>query len=78
MLWGGLIPPDSALHGGQAALRNVPLTFVIGDKDHYIDDTMLAAERARLDAAQVTYEVIRFEGGHIVGRRSFPNLLGSV
>src|SRR5215211_5778548 len=77
VLWGGLIPPDSALHGGQAALRNLPLTFVIGDKDHYVDDNLLAAERTRLDAAHVTYDVIRFEGGHNVDRRVFPKLLAA-
>ena len=76
VLWGGLIPPDSTLHGGQAALRNLPLTLVVGDKDHYIDDTVLAAERARLDAAHVAYDVIRFDGGHNVDRRVFPKLVG--
>lgn len=69
VLWGGLVPPDTSLVGGQSALRNVPLTLVAGERDQYVNDSLLAAERARLDAAGVAYDVIRFAGGHSIDRR---------
>lgn len=76
VLWGGLVPPDTHLTAGHASLRHVPLTLVIGSRDHYVDAAALAAERARLDAANVPYELIEFDGGHAVSRSVFPRLLG--
>jgi len=75
ILWGGLVPPDSDLSKGHSALRHVQLTLVLGRRDHYVDDSMLAAEQARLDAAGIPYSVIRFDGGHAISRGVFPQLL---
>ena len=77
VLWGGLVPPDTNLDAGPGSLRHVPLTLVVGNRDHYVSGTMLAAERARLDAAGVPYESIEFDGGHAVSRAVFPRLLGA-
>jgi hypothetical protein len=35
---------------------------------------MFAAERARLDAARIAHDVVRFEGGHVIDRSVFPRL----
>lgn len=75
ILWGGLIPPDTDLTHGHSALRHTALTLVLGDRDHYVDEKMLAAERARLDKARITYDVIRFDGGHAIDRRVLSQLL---
>jgi hypothetical protein len=37
---------------------------------------MLATEQARLDAAKIPYDVIRFEGGHAINREVFKRLIG--
>jgi predicted esterase len=76
VLWGGLIPPDADLAAGAAALRHVPLTVVLGTRDQYVNDEMLGAEIARLDAANIPRDVIRFEGGHHISRSVFPRLAG--
>jgi len=73
ILWGGLLPPDADLKRGEA-LRNVPLTLVIGDRDHYITDDMVANEKARLDGLGIPYELIEFDGGHVVSRSVFSRL----
>ena len=73
ILWGSLLPPETDLSPGRA-LRRAQLTLVVGDRDQYIDDAGFAAERARLDAAMVPYDAIRFEGGHVVRRGVFPQL----
>ncbi|HEX4683462.1 MAG TPA: hypothetical protein VH277_12170 [Gemmatimonadaceae bacterium] len=77
VLWGGLVPPDSDLSKGHSALRNIPLSIVLGTRDHYVSDDVLSAELARLDAAGIPREVIRFEGGHAVNRSVFSRLAGS-
>ena len=74
ILWGGLVPPDAELARGHAALRNVPLTIVVGERDHYITNTALADESARLDAAGIPFEVITFDGGHVISRSVFSRL----
>ena len=73
ILWGGLLPPETELQQG-AALRKVPLTFVVGNRDRYITEEMVANERARLDGAGVPYDFVGFDGGHVVSRSVFPRL----
>ena len=70
----GLIPPDTDLTHGHSALRHTALTLVLGTSDHYVDEKMFAAERARLDAARIAHDVVRFEGGHVIDRSVFPRL----
>jgi len=36
----------------------------------------LAAERSRLDAAGIAYELLTFDGGHVISRGVFPQILG--
>jgi predicted esterase len=74
ILWGGLLPPDSDVAKGHSVLRHVPLTIVLGTRDHYVNEEMLFAELARLDAAGIPKEIIRFDGGHAVSRSVFPQL----
>jgi predicted esterase len=77
ILWGGLMPPETTLAHGPAALRHVPVTFVLGSRDQYVNDTMLSAEEARLDAAKIPHDSIRFDGGHAINRVVFAQLTGS-
>jgi predicted esterase len=65
VLWGGLTPPDTDFSRGHGSLR------------HYVTDDMVSAEQARFDAAGVPYDVIRFDGGHVVSRAVFPQLIGA-
>jgi predicted esterase len=73
-LWGGLVPPDTDLTKGHRALRDVPLTIVMGRRDHYVDDAALAAEQARLTSAGIRHELIQFDGGHVITRAVFSQL----
>ncbi|HTJ21399.1 MAG TPA: dienelactone hydrolase family protein [Gemmatimonadaceae bacterium] len=76
ILWGGLVPPDADLAKGHGALRHVPLTIVVGERDAYVTSEMLAEETARLEAARIPFELIRFAGGHAVSRTVFSKLTG--
>jgi predicted esterase len=74
VLWGGLLPPETDLSLANARLRASALAIVIGTRDQYIDEEALGAERARLDAAGLPYELIRFDGGHVITRGVFARL----
>jgi len=71
------MPPDVDLARGMVRLRDTRVTLVAGTRDHYISEDILAAERARIEAAGITCESIRFDGGHVVSRSVFPRLLGA-
>lgn len=77
ILWGGVLPPDADLQHGKA-FRGVPLTFVAGNRDQYIDTDLLAQEKARLDAVGIPYDFIPFDGGHVISRSVFPSLRARV
>ena len=74
ILWGSLLPPETDLSPGHA-LRRARLTLVVGNQDQYIDDAAFATAQARLDSARVPYDAIRFDGGHVVRRGVFPQLV---
>jgi predicted esterase len=74
VLWGGLTPPETDFSRGHSGLRHTPITIVVGARDQYVTDDMLAAEQARFETAQVPFNVIRFDGGHVVSRAVFPEL----
>jgi predicted esterase len=73
ILWGGLLPPDVELAQGRAP-RGVPLTFIIGNRDHYVTAEMVSNETARLSGLHVPYQLIEFDGGHVISRSVFPQL----
>ncbi|HEV8446481.1 MAG TPA: hypothetical protein VGQ44_06665 [Gemmatimonadaceae bacterium] len=77
ILWGGLVPPDADLSRGPYALRGVPVTFVLGSRDHYVSDAMFEEDVARLSRIGITPSVIRFDGGHAVSRAALRELTGA-
>ncbi len=77
ILWGGLVPPDADLSRGPLSLRGVPLTFVLGSRDHYVSDVALEEDVARLARAGITASVVRFEGGHALSRATLRQLAGA-
>lgn len=76
VLWGGLMPPDTDLSRGVGAIRGARLAIVAGTRDHYVTADALSAERSRLDAAGIAYELLTFDGGHVISRGVFPQILG--
>ena len=68
ILWGATVPPDVDLASLNDGLRGATLRLVIGRSDQYIPPEALAAERARLDAAGVRYDVVEYDAGHSIKR----------
>lgn len=63
-LWAGGVPPDLDLDAHRALFRRLDLTIVVGTDDEYISDERLVKETARLDAHDIPYRTIRFDGTH--------------
>lgn len=76
ILWGGLVPPDADLSRGPHSLRGVPLTIVLGSRDHYVSDAALDDDVARLGRAGIAATVVRFDGGHALSRAVLRQLAG--
>ena len=68
------MPPETDMSGGATPFRGARITLVAGTRDQYVTDEIWYAEQARLDAAKVPYDAIRFEGGHVISRTAFPLL----
>ena len=62
--WGGLIAPELEITSPSAPLRGTRVQLVLGLRDQFATPERVAAERARLDEAELPYEVITFDGGH--------------
>lgn len=68
ILWGATVPPDADLGAGPDAFRGARLTLVVGRHDHYVNAATLDAERHRLAAAGVSFDVVEYDGGHSIKR----------
>lgn len=75
VLWGGGVPPDHP-PAELARLRQVELVFVVGTRDRWLDDDRVADELARMEAAGLRPEVVRFEGGHRLDDETLEAVLG--
>ena len=62
ILCGGEVPPDLDLQ----LLRVPKLTLVYGTRDEFFTPKVVAANEARLREHGVSYELIAFEGGHVI------------
>ena len=75
VLWGGEIPHDLDLAQDGDALRTTALTLVVGDADEFATPAMVDRQRARLDAAQVPFTLVRYAGGHRLDRETLRRVL---
>ena len=78
VLWGGEFPPDLDLEDATLATRlgRVRVTFVAGRQDDYVTDKILERDGERLRRARVSFEVMRFDGGHIIDEAVLRKLAG--
>jgi len=70
--WAGDVPPDLDL----GRLFGKQLTLVAGTRDGALEAGRLERESARLDAAGVAHELLRFEGGHRLDRETLARVAG--
>ena len=64
ILWGGDIPPETALWRIKAYFPQLEVFLVAGTKDPFIRFDQLNEMENRLEKAEINYQKIRFEGKH--------------
>lgn len=64
IVWSGSFPEDLNWFDDLQKLNKVPLTFVLGNKDEFINETKLREQSQFLKDKGMNFSVIRFEGGH--------------
>ncbi len=74
ILWGGSLPPDLDLTASGERLRAIRLVLVVGREDELIGAEAITEEEARLKEHRIGYELIRFDGGHQLHRRTLLDL----
>ena len=74
ILWGALLPPDLNLTKGMPSFRGASLTYVVGNRDQYINATMIDQEKARLKTAAIQADFVEFDGGHSIKRSVLADL----
>jgi len=64
ILWGSLLPPDLDWPQAEPRLQRLQLTLVTGEADAYVTAQQLADQEADLRARSITFQTVRFDGGH--------------
>lgn len=74
ILWGSELPPDLDWEHAGARFREVPLTFVIGDRDEFASPERASRQHAILDRHRIPFETITFPGGHALDAETLGRL----
>jgi len=77
VLWGGLVPPELELAAWADRLQGAAITVVVGMRDEYATDAVVAAEGERLSLAGVPFVLQRFDGGHSIDATALDALAAS-
>lgn len=64
ILWAGEVPPDLDLAAARERLGRVQIILVVGRRDTYITEKIVAREENRLREHGIPCRVVWFEGGH--------------
>ncbi|MFI5312300.1 MAG: alpha/beta hydrolase [Gemmatimonadales bacterium] len=64
VVWGSALAPDLDLATPGSPLRSVETVFVVGSRDAYITPKIVAAELARMRAAQFPFRQVSYDGEH--------------
>jgi predicted esterase len=64
VVWSGSFPEDLNWFEDIPKLNNVPLTFILGDNDEFIDEIKLSEQSRFLKDKGLNFNLTRFKGGH--------------
>jgi predicted esterase len=77
IFWGGFLPPEIDSSERAGALHSASLRVVVGSRDRYVSDERLAEEEKRLRAAGLSYQLVRYAGGHGVSTSALRDAAAS-
>jgi len=75
VLWGSGVPQDVNLRGVTERWGALRVDMVYGEKDVYVTEEAVAAQRVVLDGSGVPYRVWTFSGGHVLNRGVLGKLM---
>ncbi len=78
VLWGGGVPADLLEGVGREGLTRATITIVVGASDPIADDGRVAAHTRQLDAAGLSYHLVRFDGGHEIDGRVLRDIAANL
>ncbi|MCR4339711.1 MAG: hypothetical protein NUW01_07480 [Gemmatimonadaceae bacterium] len=78
VLWGSGVPADLFEAEGRAGLARATITIVVGASDPIADDGRVAAHTRQLDAAGLSYHLVRFDGGHEIDGRVLRDIAANL
>jgi len=64
IIWSGSFPEDLNWFEDVEKLNRVPLTFVLGDNDEFINETQLQQQSNNLKDKGLRFNIVRFKGAH--------------
>ena len=78
VFWGGLLPPDAQLSARDHPLRRAKLHVLIGSRDRFTANEVIAAEERRLRETGLSVQVERYTGGHGIAKDALVKLARSL
>ena len=66
ILWGGDIAQDLNMDEFATHLSHAKPMFVVGNDDTYLTADRVEAEERRMKAHNIPYELVTFDGGHVI------------
>jgi predicted esterase len=66
ILWAGFFPEDMNFKINKNAFDSVKITLAIGDDDEFINDVKVKEQEMLLNKNDISYDLLRFSGKHII------------
>ena len=76
ILWAGPIAHDLDLSEHGPTLSSMQPYFVVGDKDHFVTPEELEKEKQRLEAGNINFTYVPFEGEHRMNKEVLQQIAG--
>lgn len=76
VVWAHRIPEDVNLRALSERRPKLTLDVVYGVRDQYVNDEVLAAQKAVLDGSGMPFTIHEFEGGHTLNTAMLRKLMG--
>jgi predicted esterase len=73
--WGHGIPDDVNLRALGERLPDLTFDFVHGERDRFVNEEVVAASRAVLEASGIPFRIVPFAGGHVLSTAVLRALL---
>lgn len=75
ILWAGSLAHDIDWKQVVDRFSNTQIQYVFGDQDEFFDEAKIAMNQFIFDQVGINYELVTFEGGHIIDPKTLKQIL---